>query len=96
MFGPRELYEEYKEGTKLLKSAVLTMSLGLAAMSTGAGLEMADGVEVNGHHILDAGFGTIGALAIGGGLVLLGGQQLLHRDARNERNNNTENGNQIN
>ena len=90
MFRPRELFEDIRNESRLLKGAVLTMSLGLVAMGTGAGLELADGVEVNGHHIVDAGFGTIGALTIGGGIILLGGQQLLIRDARNERANNPQ------
>lgn len=63
MFRPKELFEDISNESRQLKTAVLTMSLGLVAMGTGAGLEMADGVEINGHHIVDAGFGEIGALA---------------------------------
>jgi len=90
MFRLRELFEDIRNGSRLLKCAVLTMSLGLVAMGTGTGLEIADGVEINGHHIVDSGFGEIGALAIGGAVVLFGGQQLLIRDARNARVNNPQ------
>ena len=90
MFRPKELFEDIRNESRQLKAAVLTMSLGLVAMGTGASLEMADGVEINGHHIVDAGFSEIGALAIGGGIILLGGQQLLIRYARNERASNSQ------